>query len=118
MLELEWRIEREIAGDWRVFAIVFAEPFKPDAAFEILSQRDAAPHVQVAYLAPGETFITRHAFELPAGYRGEHGIYVGWYNDDLFARLPAPYPENMLPLPAQMFAAPTTGVMQEVSAAP
>ena len=103
LLELEWQIEQEIAGDWRVFAIVFTEPYQTGAAFEFLSQRDTAPPVPVDYLAPGETVITRHAFDLPANYQSEHGIYIGWYNDDLFARLAAPYPDNMLPLPAQVF---------------
>ncbi len=103
LLELEWQIEQEITGDWRVFAIVFTEPYQAGATFELLSQWDTAPPVPVGYLAPGETVITRHAFDLPANYRGEHSIYIGWYNDDLLARLTAPYPENMLPLPAQVF---------------
>ncbi len=106
LLELEWRLLREMAGDWRVFAMVFSEPYQAGAAFEILLQHDAAPAVALEHLRPGETFQTRHLFPLPAGFSGEHGVYVGWYNDDLVQRLAAPYPSNMLELPGLRFGAP------------
>ena len=102
-LALEWRIVAEIEGDWRVFAVVFAEPFQSDAELEILSQADAAPQAPLDFLHIGESFVTRHDFQLPEGYEARHSIYVGWYNDDLVARLALPYPADMLPLPAQVF---------------
>ena len=104
-LELQWRIIGEVAGDWRVFAVVFAEPFQSDMANDILFQMDAAPPVPLAFLKVGERVVTRHDFQLPAGYSGSHEIYVGWYNDDIGARLSLPHPADMLPLPAQDFLA-------------
>ena len=69
----------------------------------MIYQADASPPVSLNYLAVDETFITRHQFELPAGYLGEHEIYLGWYNEDIGERLPVPYPSNMLELPRMAF---------------
>ena len=63
-----------------------------------------APRLE--FLNVGERFITRHEFELPAGYEDAHNIYVGWYNEGILQRLSAPYPENMLELPELGFSAP------------
>ncbi len=98
VLELEWEILREISGDLRIFAIVLAEPYQINEAFEILHQQDTLPPVPLTYLETGETFISRHEFDLPAGYQAEHSIYVGWYNEDIGERLTIPYPANMLSL--------------------
>ncbi len=105
LLELEWQILRELSGDWRVFAIVLAEDYQPGQPFEILLQKDASPAVPLDYLAEGESFLTRHAFELPAGYAGEHRIYIGWYNEQAGIRLSAPFPADMLPLNSVRFTA-------------
>ena len=96
VLELEWQLAREMAGDWRVFAIVLAEPYQPDTAIEILLQKDRSPPVPLDFVRTDETFLTRHDFELPDGFSGEYGIYIGWYNEDIGQRLEAPYPDNML----------------------
>ena len=106
ILELEWQLTREIAGDLRVFAIVLKERFQPDTPFEIIAQADDVPPARLDFLKAGETFLTRHEFQLPAGYAGEHGIYVGWYNEGIGQRLAAPYPANMLELPDIRFSAP------------
>ena len=106
VLELEWQIVGDISGEWRVFAIVLSEPYQSGSAVEVLWQRDNVPAVSVNYLTVGETFVTRHDFELPAGYGDEHGIYVGWYNEDMGERLPVPYPSNMLELPRLQFRSP------------
>ena len=98
-LELEWQMLRELSGDWRAFAIVFGKPYQEGVDFEVLFQKDQSPPVPLDYLKVDETFITRHDFPVPAGYQGRHGIYVGWYNLALGARLEAPYPQNMLALP-------------------
>ena len=103
ILELEWQIVGEISGEWRVFAIVLDAPYQSETAFEVIYQADASPPVSLNYLAVDETFITRHQFELPAGYLGEHEIYLGWYNEDISERLPVPYPSNMLELPRMAF---------------
>ncbi len=95
-LELEWQLLRPLAGDWRVFAVVMSEPYQHDNTFEILLQKDAAPAVPVDYLKAGEILQTIHKFDLPDGFSGEYGIYVGWYNDEIGERLAAPYPANML----------------------
>lgn len=106
VLELEWQLTGEIGGDLRVFAIVLRERFQPGSPFEIVTQADDVPPVRLEFLEVGESFITRHQFELPAGYAGTHSIYVGWYNEGVLQRLSAPYPENMLELPALHFSAP------------
>ena len=106
ILELQWRLTREIGGDLRVFAIVLKERYQPGADFEILMQADNAPPANLGYLKSGETFLTRHEFDLPAGYAGENGIYIGWYDESIAQRLSAPYPANMLQLPAVEFSAP------------
>ncbi|MCY4062084.1 MAG: glycosyltransferase family 39 protein [Chloroflexi bacterium] len=106
ILELEWQLTREIAGDLRVFAIALAERYQPDAPFEIVAQADASPPAGLDFLNVGETFVTRHEFELAAGFAGDHSIYVGWYNEGIGQRLSAPYPANMLELPAVRFSAP------------
>ena len=95
-LELEWQLLRPLTGDWRVFAVVMSEPYQHDNTFEILLQKDAAPAVPVGYLKAGEILQTIHKFDLPAGFSGDYGIYVGWYNDEIGERLTAPYPANML----------------------
>ena len=66
---------------------------------EVLWQHDTVPAVPVGFLKAHERFVTRHEFQLPPGYQGEHAVYVGWYNEDLGQRLPVDYPSNMLPLP-------------------
>ena len=99
ILELEWQIVNPISGEWRVFAVILAEPYQDGAPVEVLWQRDTVPAVAVGFLAADETFVTRHDFELPPGYQSEHPVYVGWYNEDLVQRLPVDYPSNMLPLP-------------------
>ena len=106
VLELEWQLAGEIGGDLRVFAIVLKERFQPGSPFEILTQADDAPPVRLEFLKVGERFITRHEFDLSAEYRNEHSIYIGWYNEGILQRLSAPYPENMLELPALRFIAP------------
>ena len=98
ILTLEWQIVSKISGEWRAFAIVLAEPYQEGADFEILLQQDTVPPVRLGFLDIGETFITRHAFELPADYQGEHIVSLGWYNEDLGVRLSVPYAANMLPL--------------------
>ncbi len=103
ILNLEWLIVGEVSGDWRAFAIVLAEPYQDGAEFEIMMQKDTVPPVRLDLLNVDETFITRHAFVLPAGYRREHGIYVGWYNDDLNIRLLLPFSSNMLLLENALF---------------
>ena len=95
-LELEWQLLHPLAGDWRVFAVVMSEPYQHDNIFEILLQKDAAPAVPVGYLKAGEILQTIHKFDLPDGFSGDYGIYVGWYNDETGERLAAPYPANML----------------------
>lgn len=95
-LELEWQLLRPLTGDWRVFAVVMSEPYQYDNTFEILLQKDAAPAVPVGYLKAGEILQTIHKFDLPDGFSGDYGIYVGWYNDEIGERLAAPYPANML----------------------
>lgn len=99
ILDLEWQLVAPISGAWRVFAIVLAEPYLEGAPFEILWQHDGVPAVPVGFLKVDEAFVTRHKFELPPGYQGEHAVYVGWYNEDLGQRLPVAHPSNMLPLP-------------------
>lgn len=106
VLELEWQLTGEIGGDLRVFAIVLRERFQPGSPFEILTQADDVPQVRLEFLNVGERFITRHEFDLPEEYRHERNIYVGWYNEGILQRLSAPYPENMLELPALHFIAP------------
>ena len=106
VLELEWQLMRETGGDLRVFAIVLRERFQPGSPFEIVTQADDVPPVGLQFLRVGESFITRHEFELPAGYEDAHSIYVGWYDEGILQRLAAPYPENMLELPALHFIAP------------
>ena len=103
ILELEWEVINEISGDWRVFAIVLTEPFQSNSSFVVLLQKDAAAPVPVDYLGEMETFVTLHEFDVPAGYAGEHGIYVGWYNDEIGARLAVPYQADMLKLPTVNF---------------
>ena len=102
-LELEWRTLRDVAGDWRVFAVVFDAPFELGSDNRIIFQKDTVPPVPLAFLRVGESFVTRHDFALPAGYTGEHRIYVGWYNDDIGARLSVERPADMLALEAQVF---------------
>lgn len=104
-LQMEWQIVNALAGDWRAFAIVLDKPYQEGADFEIILQRDATPSLPLGFLKAGETVITRHEFQLPAGYSGQHGIYVGWYNEALGMRLAAPFPQNMLELPAMPFVA-------------
>ena len=99
ILEMEWQIVEPINGAWRVFAIVLAEPYQEGAPFEVLWQKDGPPAVPIGFLKAEETLVTRHDFELPPGYQGEHAIYVGWYSEDLGQRLPVAHPSNMLPLP-------------------
>ncbi len=106
ILELEWQLTREIAGDLRVFAIALHERYQPDTPFEIVAQADDSPPARLDFLKAGETFVTRHEFPLPAGYAGEHSIYVGWYDEGISQRLSAPYPANMLEVPAISFFAP------------
>jgi len=106
ILELAWRLTREIGGDLRVFAIVLEAPYQSNEPFQIITQADNPPPARLDFLKPGDTFVTRHEFQLPAGYTGEHGIYVGWYNPERSQRLSAPYPSNMLELPALRFSAP------------
>ena len=96
VLELEWRMVNPLAGDWRAFAIALDQPFKEGAAFEILLQKDATPPARLDYLAAEEGFVTRHEFDVAAGYSGRHGVYIGWYNENVGARLSAPFPSNML----------------------
>lgn len=103
ILELAWRLRREIAGDLRIFAIVLKDRYQPDQPFEIVSQADKPPPARLDFLKPGETFVTRHVFPLPTDYSGEHRIYVGWYDQERGQRLSAPYPANMLELRAQRF---------------
>ena len=103
LLELEWQIIRPLAGDWRVLAIVFAEPYESGKPFKVLLQQDASPPIPLDYLDIGETFITEHDFAPPADYRGEHESYIAWYNEDLFARLDLPNADNMLALPSHSF---------------
>ncbi len=104
-LEMEWQVLAAISGDWRAFAIVLDKPYQEGTDFAVILQKDSAPPVPLDFLKTGETFITRHEFQLPAGYIGEHGIYVGWYNEALGMRLAAPFPQNMLELPALLFEA-------------
>ncbi len=106
ILELEWRLTREIAGDLRIFAIALKERFQDGKPFDIVTQADGAPSARLDFLEAGETFLTRHEFPLPAAYEGEHRIYVGWYKEDIKQRLTAPYPQNMLELPDISFSAP------------
>ncbi len=106
ILELAWRLTREIGGDLRVFAIVLEAPYQTNEPFQIITQADNPPPARLDFLKSGDTFVTRHEFQLPAGYTGEHGIYVGWYDHGLGQRLRAPYPANMLELPALRFSAP------------
>jgi len=106
ILELAWRLTREIGGDLRVFAIVLEAPYQSNEPFQIITQADNPPPARLDFLKSGDTFVTRHEFQLPAGYAGEHGIYVGWYDQGLGQRLRAPYPANMLELPALRFSAP------------
>ena len=106
ILELEWQILEPISGAWRVFAIILAEPYQEGAPVEALWQRDAVPAVPLGYLKADERFVTRHDFELPPGYQGEHVVYVGWYNENLLQRLPVAHPSNMLPLPLTAFRGP------------
>lgn len=106
VLELEWQLTGEIGGDLRVFAIALRERFQPGSPFEIVTQADDAPRARLEFLNIGESFITRHEFDLPAGYEDAHSIYIGWYNEGILQRLSAPYPENMLELPAVAFFAP------------
>ncbi len=105
ILELEWRILRELSGDWRAFAIVLDKPYQDGIDFEVIFQDDQSAPVPLDFLKVDETFITRHDIQLPTGYRARHGIYVGWYNETLGIRLQAPYPQNMLPLPDIAFDA-------------
>ena len=105
ILELQWALTQEIAGDLRVFAIVLRERYQPGADFEIIMQADNAPRASLGYLEAGERFITRHEFQPPAGYAEEHNIYIGWYDEDVRQRLAAPYPADMLELSAIRFAA-------------
>ena len=105
ILELEWQLTREIAGDLRVFAIALAERFQPNEPFEIIAQADASPPARLDFLNVGETFVTRHEFERAAGFAGDHSIYVGWYDEGVGQRLSAPYPAYMLELPALRFSA-------------
>ena len=96
LLELQWELQGKLSGDWRVFVHALAEPGPADTAREIALQKDSSPAVPLDYLAIGEAFITRHDFDLPAGYRKSHEIYIGWYNDDIIARLEIPQEDNML----------------------
>ncbi len=106
ILELEWQLTREIAGDLRVFAIALAERYQPDEPFEIVAQADDSPPARLDFLKAGETFVTRHEFELAAAFAGEPSVYVGWYDESISQRLSAPYRANMLELPALRFFAP------------
>ena len=106
ILELAWRLTREIAGDLRVFAIVLKDRYQPDQPFEIVAQADKTPPARLDFLKPGETFVTRHRFEPPPGSAAEYSVYIGWYDEGLSQRLGAPYPQNMLELPALRFSAP------------
>ncbi|MCY3865335.1 MAG: glycosyltransferase family 39 protein, partial [Chloroflexi bacterium] len=105
ILELEWQLTREIAGDLRVFAIALAERYQPDEPFEIVAQADDSPPARLDFLKAGERFVTGHEFDLAAGFAGEHSVYVGWYNEGIGQRLSAPYPANMLELPNIRFSA-------------
>lgn len=96
ILELEWQVLNELRGDWRVFAFALSAPFQEGNDVDVLLQKDSVPSVSLDFLKTGESFITRHEFQLPSGYQSRHGIYVGWYNQELAMRLEAPYPENML----------------------
>lgn len=98
ILELEWRVLRELSGDWRAFAIVLDKPYQDGVDFEVIFQNDQSAPVPLDFLKVDETFITRHNFQLPADYQARHGIYVGWYNETLGIRLEAPQPQNMLEL--------------------
>lgn len=106
ILELEWRLRREIEGDLRVFSIALAEPYQTNAPFEIVAQADDSPPARLDYFKAGENFITRHAFQLPPSYSKEHSVYIGWYDESRGQRLTIAYPENMLELPGLRFAAP------------
>ncbi|MCY4073367.1 MAG: hypothetical protein OXG60_18910 [Chloroflexi bacterium] len=103
-LELYWRLQKRLSGDWRVLAIVFAEEFQLGQAFEVLMQADSAPKVPLVYLDEGETLRTSHRFEVPENLEDAYPIYVAWYNFDTGERLAIPHPENMLKLPAFNFA--------------
>ncbi|MCY4020934.1 MAG: hypothetical protein OXG39_16085 [Chloroflexi bacterium] len=102
-LELYWEVQKELSGDWRVLAIVFAEAFQLGQAFEVLMQADAAPRVPLVYLDEGQTLRTTHTFEVPENLEDKYPIYVAWYNFDTGERLAIPYAENMLKLPAFAF---------------
>ena len=106
ILELEWQIVEPISGDWRVFAIILAEPYQEGAPVEVRWQRDSVPAVGVGFLKAGENFVTRHDFKLPPGYQSDRPVYVGWYNEDLVQRLPVNHPSNMLPLPLTALSGP------------
>ena len=97
-LELEWEVLRPFSGDWRVFAFVLSEPYQNNDTFKVLLQKDAAPAVPVGYLKVGEILHTTHNFVVPDGFSGGHGVYIGWYNNEVGERLAVPYPANMLPL--------------------
>ena len=105
ILKLEWELTREIGGDLRVFAIVLDEPYQPGKPFEIVAQADNAPPASLDFLQAGETFATRHAFDPPTELDREYSIYIGWYDQNIGQRLSAPYPANMLELPAIRFSA-------------
>ena len=105
ILELEWRLTREIAGDLRVFAIALKDRYQPGQPFEIVAQADSTPPARLDFLKPGEAFVTRHRFEQPSASAGEYPVYIGWYDEGISQRLSAPYPQNMLELPALRFSA-------------
>lgn len=95
-LELEWEVLRPFSGDWRVFAFVLSEPYQNNDTFKVLLQKDAAPAVPVGYLKVGEILHTTHNFAVPDGFSGGHGVYIGWYNNEVGERLAVPYPASML----------------------
>ena len=103
-LELYWQLLQGISGDWRVFAVAFADEYSPHADNQIVLQQDAAPAVPLVYLRAGETFVTRHEFEVGEDSAGEHSVYLGWYDHAAGIRLAVSAADDMLKLPPHSFS--------------
>lgn len=82
-LELVWRANRDIDGEYRVFAHMLDR-----RTGEIVSQVDRPPNLATSYWRRGDLMITEHNFTfgevLESGY---YMLSVGWYEPESGVRL-------------------------------
>ena len=80
-LELVWRANRDIAGDYRVFAHMLDR-----RTGDIFAQSDRPPNLSTSYWRRGDLVITEHTFT-DLMQPGHYSISVGWYEPESGVRL-------------------------------